>query len=104
MRKITFILILGFVFGQTPDNYEDLQTLFKDWRAFESPPLLNGAPDYTKRQFKKRQRPFKALQKRLAKIDTTGWPVSMQVDWQIVEAEMNGYDFNRRVQIGRAHV
>ncbi len=26
MRKITFILILGFVFGQTPDNYEDLQT------------------------------------------------------------------------------
>ena len=37
MRKITFILILGFVFGQTPDNYEDLQTLFKDWRSFESP-------------------------------------------------------------------
>ena len=97
MRKITFILILGFVFGQTPDNYEDLQTLFKDWRVFESPPLLNGAPDYTKRQFKKRHRPFKALQKRLAKIDTTGWLVSMQVDWQIVEAEMNGYDFNRRV-------
>ena len=97
MRKITFLLILGFVFGQTPNNYEDLQTLFKDWRAFESPPLLNGSPDYTKRQFKKRQRPFKALQKRLATIDTTGWPVSMQVDWQIVEAEMNGYDFNRRV-------
>ena len=72
MRKITFLLILGFVFGQTPNNYEDLQTLFKDWRAFESPPLLNGSPDYTKRQFKKRQRPIKALQKRLATIDTPG--------------------------------
>ncbi|MEA1882803.1 MAG: DUF885 family protein, partial [Candidatus Marinimicrobia bacterium] len=83
--------------GQSPDNYGDLQDLFRDWRSFENPPLFNGAPDYTVRQFKKRQRPFKSLQKRLANIDTTGWPVSMQVDWQIVEAEMNGYDFNRRV-------
>jgi hypothetical protein len=30
-------------------------------------------------------------------IDTAGWPVPQQVDWMIVWAEMNGYDFNQRV-------
>ena len=97
MKQLVFTLLIGVLIGRSPDNYSDLQTLFQDWRAFESPSLLNGAPDYTKRQFKKRQQPFKTLQKRLADIDTLGWPVSMQVDWQIVEAEMNGYDFNRRI-------
>jgi len=29
------------------ESYEDLLTLFSDWRAFEHPPLLDGAPDYT---------------------------------------------------------
>ena len=97
MKQLVFTLFIGVLIGRSSDNYSDLQTLFQDWRTFENPPLLNGAPDYTKRQFKKRQQPFKTLQKRLADIDTLGWPVSMQVDWQIVEAEMNGYDFNYRV-------
>ncbi len=96
MNRFVTTLLVGVLAGQTPGNYNDLQALFQEWRAFEKPPLLNGAPDYTKRQFRKRQRPFKVLQKRLVAIDTTGWPVPMRVDWQIVEAEMNGYDFNRR--------
>ena len=25
-------------------SYDDLVSLFHDWRAFEQPPLLNGAP------------------------------------------------------------
>jgi hypothetical protein len=30
-----------------PRDYQKLVELFNDWREFESPPLLNGAPDYT---------------------------------------------------------
>ena len=30
-------------------------------------------------------------------IDTSKWSVHQKVDWQIVLAEMNGYDFNSRV-------
>jgi hypothetical protein len=30
-------------------------------------------------------------------MDTTGWAVADQVDWRIVMAEMNGFDFNYRV-------
>ena len=79
------------------DGYEALVTLFEDWRAFERPPLLDGAPDYTSGQFKSRQPAFEALRSRLGAIDPSGWPVPQQVDWHLVRAEMNGYDFNRRV-------
>ena len=85
------------VFAQKTNNYETLHELFFEWRKFENPPLLYGAPDYTKSQFRKRQKPFKSIDNRLSDIDTTGWLKSQQVDWQLLRAEMNGYDFNRRV-------
>ena len=81
----------------TLNNYKDLVDLFLEWRGFENPPLMNGAPDYTKRRFDSAKKVFNSLQERLGKIDTTGWPIYNQVDWQIIRAEMNGYDFNQRV-------
>ncbi|MEM1258694.1 MAG: hypothetical protein AAGH81_09200 [Bacteroidota bacterium] len=78
-------------------RYEDLVGLFHEWRTFENPPKLEGAPDYTKATFEKRWPAFKALQQKLIQIDTTAWPIDQQVDWMIVWAEMNGYDFNSRV-------
>lgn len=82
---------------QENDSYENLVALFKEWRAFENPPLLNGAPDYTKETFEKRGPEFKLIQEKLQSIDTTAWPIPQQVDWRVVNAEMNGYDFNQRV-------
>ncbi|NNF35784.1 MAG: hypothetical protein HKN68_16870 [Saprospiraceae bacterium] len=82
---------------KSSDSYEDLVSLFKDWRAFESPPLREGAPDYTKATFDKRHPEFLELQKRLNSIDYSSWPINQQVDWNIVWAEINGYDFNYRI-------
>jgi hypothetical protein len=78
-------------------DYADLLVLFGDWREFESPPLLDGAPDYTEEQFESRAAEFEVLRKRLQAFEINSWPVPRQVDWHIVRAEMNGYDFNRRV-------
>ena len=78
-------------------NYNDLLALFADWRDFESPPLLNGAPDYTETQFAARDAGFRALEKRLSAFGINDWPIPEQVDWYLVRAEMNGYDFNTRV-------
>ena len=78
-------------------SYNDLTALFEAWRAFEHPPLLDGAPDYTKATFESRQSAFEELQNRLLSMDTTGWTIPQQIDWKIVWAEMNGYDFNRRI-------
>lgn len=78
-------------------NYQDLVELFKEWRSFEKPPLREGAPDYTAETFEKRWPAFKQLQARLLTMDYSEWTVPQQVDWHIMWAEMNGYDFNHRI-------
>lgn len=78
-------------------DHDELLQLFDDWRAFESPPLLNGAPDYTVERFDERNNDYMQLRQRLETIEVDDWPVPQQVDWHLVRAEMNGYDFNRRV-------
>ena len=105
MRLLIFIYIIISLTSnplkanskKDPSIYNDLVALFFKWRDFENPPLMNGAPDYTKKRFDSAKNEFNSLQKRLEEIDTTGWPIYYQVDWQVVRAEMNGYDFNQRV-------
>ena len=80
-----------------PNNYRDLENLFRDWRSFENPVIYNGAPDYRKSQLIESQKEYESLKTRLYEIDTTKWPFQYQVDWNIVLAEMNGYDFNYRI-------
>lgn len=71
--------------------------LFADWRAFERPPLRGGAPDYTRARMVSAHREWRDYRDRLHAIDPSGWPVAQQVDWHIVRAELNGFDFNCRV-------
>ncbi|NCF25470.1 MAG: hypothetical protein GWP60_13125 [Gammaproteobacteria bacterium] len=78
-------------------THDDLVELFEDWRAFETPPLLDGAPDYTAERFVARQPEFLELRARLDAFDISDWPIPEQVDWHLLRAEMNGYDFNRRI-------
>jgi hypothetical protein len=98
-KYLLFIAILSFGTIQAQENFQhqDLISFFKEWRTFEAPPLLDGAPDYTKGRFNKDYKTFKSLQRRLNKMDITGWSDSQQIDWHVVGAEMNGYDFNYRV-------
>ena len=72
-------------------------SLFSDWRAFQKPKVVDGVPDYTAAAMAAQQRELAAYQRRLAGINTSGWPVAQQVDWHIVRAEMNGLDFDHRV-------
>jgi hypothetical protein len=79
------------------DDHADLLALFEQWRTFERPPLRDGAPDYTAETFAARYEDYLRLRARLDGMDTTGWSIPEQVDWQLVRAEMNGFDFNHRV-------
>jgi len=105
MKNLIFLLLL-FGCNVTPNEiqsekntykYQDLVDLFKDWRKFESPPLLNGAPDYTQERFNNDQEKFSELRDKLNNFDISKWSTSNQIDWHIVRAEMNGYDFNFRI-------
>jgi hypothetical protein len=70
-----------------------LRALFEEWRAFEEPPRLAGAPDYTPATNARRLVELWQLQRRLQAIDTTGWSIPEQVDYHVVRAEMNGLEF-----------
>jgi hypothetical protein len=97
---LIFVSLPGFSLAQQDDNgksYDELVILFQDWRRFETPPLLDGAPDYTAKTTSKRHLELKTYQARLMSFDVSNWPVSQQVDWHLVRAEMNGMDFNIRV-------
>ncbi len=78
-------------------GYEGLLGLFEDWREFERPPMLDGAPDYTAERLAAAHAELARYRARLEAIDPAGWPIEQQVDWHLVRAEMNGFDFNHRV-------
>jgi len=103
MRLLQFTTLIILVFFLSADlraqdkqsvDYQQLTELFKEWRTFEKPPLREGAPDYTAVTFEKRWSEFLKLREKLNAIDHANWSTEKQVDWRIVWAEMNGYEFN----------
>ena len=80
-----------------PATYPQLLALFPEWRAFEEPPRVNGAPDYTPATNARRLAGLRTMQGRLRAIDTAGWPIPQQVDHHLVRAEMNGMEYHLRV-------
>lgn len=94
------LLVVGLCMASSSfaaTSYQDLLQLFEDWREFEQPPLKDGAPDYTAKRFAAAHKELKKYQARLNAMDISAWPIEQQVDWHVVRAEMNGFDFNHRV-------
>jgi hypothetical protein len=103
------ILLILFIFAASCTNppsskmpsastYEELVSLFKEWREFESPELINGVPDYSVIAMKNQHGALAGWQQRLNAFDTSRWPVKHQIDWYLLWAEMNGLDFDHRVR------
>jgi hypothetical protein len=78
-------------------QYEDLLHLFVDWRAFQVPKAVDGAPDYSASAMSAQHAELASYRQRLAAIDPSGWTIPQQVDYHMVRAEMNGLDFDHRV-------
>lgn len=80
-------------------RYEDLTTLFGEWRSFQQPQRVDGAPDYSAAAMAAQARDLNGFANRLAGIDPAGWPIPQQVDYYVVRAEMHGLDFDHRVLV-----
>lgn len=80
-----------------PANYSDLTRLFDDWRAFARPAMKNGVEDYSAAAMKAKAAGLPRFRRRLEAIDTKNWPPPQLNDWKLVQAEMNGLDFDLRV-------
>ena len=109
IKRLLVALYLFCAFGCTERNavsegpvissseYSDLVALFDQWRDFERPPMLDGAPDYTRSGFDGRRPEFQQLRTQLLAMDTAGWTIPQRIDWTVVLAEMNGYLFNDEI-------
>ena len=93
-KTFFFSLFLISLFGQ---SLQDLEKLFIEWRAFERPSFNNGVPDYTLKAFKNKHPRFLSIKNRAINFDTSLLDKDGVVDWKILVAEINGYDFNYRV-------
>jgi uncharacterized protein (DUF885 family) len=80
-----------------PSGYATLVQLFEQWRDFEHPVMQGNMPDYGRTAMAAKAAALSAWQKKLAAIDTQGWPIEQLDDYKLVRAEMNGLDFNLRV-------
>ncbi len=80
-----------------PANHADLVKLFEDWRVFVAPPIKAGVADYSKATMARKAIELPKYQDRLKAIDVSAWSASAITDYRMVEAEMNGFDFNLRV-------
>jgi len=74
-----------------------VEALFADWRSFETPPSLDGAPDYRASSFERRRSELARLRSRLAALEADATSTDARIDLALVRAEMNGFDFNLRV-------
>lgn len=107
MRLLLILSVLFILSCESPQkqesvteknsNFSDLEDLYLEWREFETPAMINGVPDYSTATFTSRMSDFEALKSRLMSFDTSEWTVAEQVDWSVVHAEMNGFDFNYRI-------
>ncbi|HYA48837.1 MAG TPA: DUF885 family protein [Burkholderiales bacterium] len=78
------------------DGYQALLSLFADFREFQKPALRGGVPDYSPEAVAAQKRRLPEFERRLAAIDSRGWPAARRVDYEIVRAEMNGLLFDHR--------
>lgn len=100
MQNAACLMLALSPFASTPQEgggYDELVRLFRDWREFEQPPRVDGAPDYTAARITAAHAELAGYRARLAAIDPSPWPIERQVDWHLLRAELNGFDFNCRV-------
>ena len=81
-----------------PGSHADLVQLFEEWRAFEMPDFVDGAPDYSAAAMARQHAELPQWRLRLNALAPENWPVAEQIDWHLVRAEMNGLDFDHRVR------
>ncbi len=80
-----------------PASYAKLAALFAEWRRFVRPPVRDEAADYGPATAARWAAELPKWRARLAAIDRTGWPQSALIDYRLVQAEMNGLDFDLRI-------
>jgi len=79
------------------EDYDDLVALFKEFREFQKPKMVEGIPDYSEPAMEIQYARLPEFREKLEAIDPSGWTIDRRADYEVLRAEMNGLDFDHRV-------
>lgn len=100
-RSITLTCLLALLYSPPSltdtHSYNDLVTLFGEFRELQQARIVDGVPDYTVSAMSEQFKELQNLRNRLVAIDSSGWLDSQQVDYHIVRAELNALEFFHKV-------
>lgn len=82
---------------ESSGDYQDLVDLFKEFREYQKPGLVDGIPDYTPQAMDEQYRRLPEFWEKLKAVDSSSWSLPQRSDYEILRAEMNGLDFDHRV-------
>src|SRR5438067_9809747 len=98
-RTLMMFLAVAYAHAAGAANdYGSLLRLAQDWRAFEQPVMSHCTPDYGLAAMAAKGEALPTYRARLHELDTRGWPAAQIVDYRLIEAEMNGLDFDLTVR------
>jgi hypothetical protein len=99
MRRAALLLAVTAItnFQAVASTQGDLIPLFAQWRQAAAPETVRGVPDFTPPAIDRTRARLARMRARLAALDRSGWTAPMRTDARLIEAEMNGLDFDVRV-------
>ena len=78
-------------------DYQGLIRLFKEFRDYQKPRIVEGIPDYTKEVMEEQYARLPEFRQKLNLIDPSDWTIPEKADYEVLRAEINGLDFDHRV-------
>jgi Bacterial protein of unknown function (DUF885) len=100
---LTIILALSAFAWRTPAQpahsagYDGLVALYNDVRAASNPRRADVAADYSAAAMEKQAAMLPDFRQRLTAIDAARWPIPERVDYLLVRAAIDNFDFQHRV-------
>ena len=92
------VVLAGPCVANAADDYAALVDLAQEWRRFEQPSVKLCVPDYAAAAMSAKAAALPAFVSRLKALDARSWTATQRVDHELIEAEMNGLDFDLRVR------
>jgi uncharacterized protein (DUF885 family) len=101
MHRTIFCLSLIFLFAigcaAQENGWDRLLQLHQDFRVLRDAGMKDLVHDFSSATMQARAAKLRELQDRLRKIDPSAWSIDRQVDWVLVQTEMDDADFRNRV-------
>lgn len=75
----------------------NLTGFFNEWRQVADPERRSGVPDFTPSAMQRKQAQLQSMRTRFRALDRSRWNDATRIDAALIDAEMNGLEFDLRV-------